>query len=114
MLISFRTGQHLIPPSPFILLPFISLCLPTMSSRKIILFMLMLSHLLANSACSYQAIYDNIQSNRLRNCEEQPWPQWESCKAQYQLDYEEYERQRQALMIESNPAQTVKKDLQKN
>ncbi|MCQ3829098.1 hypothetical protein HXX02_06550 [Microbulbifer elongatus] len=50
------------------------------------------------SACSNQQIYEGIQQNRLQNCEKYPDAQYAECLARHQKDYEEYERERQALL----------------
>lgn len=49
------------------------------------------------NACSNEAIYQSIQQNALRACEEIPIAQQASCRAQYQKDYATYKRERDAL-----------------
>lgn len=53
--------------------------------------------LLKLTACSNEAIYQSIQQDGLRSCEEIPIAQQASCKAQYQKDYATYKRERDAL-----------------
>lgn len=53
--------------------------------------------LLSLTACSNEAIYQSIQQDGLRGCEEIPIAQQASCKAQYQKDYATYKRERDAL-----------------
>ena len=52
---------------------------------------------LSLNACSNEAIYQSIQQNGLRACEEIPIAQQASCKAQYQKDYATYKRERDSL-----------------
>ena len=52
---------------------------------------------LSLNACSNEAIYQSIQQNGLRACEEIPIAQQASCRAQYQKDYATYKRERDAL-----------------
>ena len=49
------------------------------------------------AACSNEAIYQSIQLDGLRGCEEIPIAQQAGCKAQYQKDYDTYKRERDAL-----------------
>ena len=49
------------------------------------------------NACSNEAIYQSIQQNGLRACEEIPIAQQAHCKTQYQKDYATYKRERDAL-----------------
>ncbi len=51
-------------------------------------------------ACSNQQIYEAIQQNRLQACEERPIPERRTCEANYQMDYEEYRREREELIAE--------------
>lgn len=53
--------------------------------------------ILALSTCSNEAMYQSIQQDGLRGCEEIPIAQQASCKAQYQKDYATYKRERDAL-----------------
>ena len=46
------------------------------------------------TACTNQDLYEAIQQNRLQACEEIPIPQQAQCKARYQVDYEDYKRER--------------------
>ncbi|GJM11883.1 MAG: hypothetical protein DHS20C12_02860 [Pseudohongiella sp.] len=49
------------------------------------------------ASCSNKAMYQTLQQNGLRACQEIPIAQQPSCKAQYQKDYETYKRERDAL-----------------
>ncbi len=51
---------------------------------------------LALAACSNEQAYRAMQENRLQHCETQPIPMQASCREQYQLSYEEYQRLRNA------------------
>jgi hypothetical protein len=53
--------------------------------------------LLSLFACSNKALYQTIQLNGLRACEQRPIFQQKSCKAQYQKDYATYKQERDAL-----------------
>ncbi|PCI79679.1 MAG: hypothetical protein COB20_04260 [SAR86 cluster bacterium] len=53
---------------------------------------------LSLNACSNEAIYQSIQQNGLRACEEIPIAQQAGCKAQYQKDYATYKRERDSLI----------------
>ena len=53
--------------------------------------------ILSLNACSNEAIYQSIQQNGLRACEEIPIAQQASCRAQYQKDYATYKRERDSL-----------------
>lgn len=46
----------------------------------------------ACAACSNKALYENIQQNQLRACENLPVPQQAHCKSQYDTTYEDYRR----------------------
>lgn len=52
---------------------------------------------LSLNGCSNEAMYQSIQQNGLRACEEIPIAQQASCKAQYQKDYATYKRERDSL-----------------
>ena len=51
------------------------------------------------NGCSNEAMYQSIQQNGLRACEEIPIAQQASCKAQYQKDYATYKRERDSLKV---------------
>lgn len=52
---------------------------------------------LSVNGCSNEAMYQSIQQDGLRACEEIPVAQQASCKAQYQKDYATYKRERDSL-----------------
>ena len=52
---------------------------------------------LSLNTCSNEAIYQSIQQNGLRACEEIPIAQQASCKSRYQKDYATYKRERDEL-----------------
>ena len=58
--------------------------------------------LLATS-CSNQALFESIQQNHLQRCETIPIAQQAACEAHYQTSYEEYQREREALLREDVP-----------
>ncbi|MDA1371110.1 MAG: hypothetical protein O2971_10160 [Proteobacteria bacterium] len=64
--------------------------------RSTFLTGLLLVVLLAGG-CSSQQLFEAIRENRLQHCEEIPIPQQTACKAQYEPDYDEYRREREAL-----------------
>jgi hypothetical protein len=48
------------------------------------------------AGCESRQVYQAIQENRWRACEEQPIPQQAACRSQYEMSYREYEGLRQA------------------
>jgi hypothetical protein len=50
------------------------------------------------SACSNRALYETAQHNRRTACLKEPPPQAEKCLETVSKPYEEYERERQALL----------------
>ena len=55
------------------------------------------------ASCSYQALFESIQQNHLERCETTPIAQQAACEAHYQTSYEEYQREREALLQENVP-----------
>ncbi len=53
---------------------------------------------LALSACSNRQIYDTVQQNHRLECARLPDSAYEQCMAETGPDYDEYARQRDALM----------------
>lgn len=47
--------------------------------------------------CTNQQYYEGIQVNRRNECLKLPIPQREECFARYNMSYDQYERERQAL-----------------
>jgi hypothetical protein len=48
--------------------------------------------------CSNQQIYTAVQENRRVECSKLPQVQFEKCMSEYNTSYDEYERQRQAVI----------------
>lgn len=67
--------------------------------RRLASVVVLLAPLLATS-CSNQALFENIQQNHLQRCETIPIAQQAACEAQYQTSYDEYRREREALLRE--------------
>lgn len=65
--------------------------------RRLMPVFLVFSLTVFGSSCSNRAIYENIQQNQLRACEELPIPQQAQCKAQYGTTYEQYRRERDRI-----------------
>ena len=53
------------------------------------------------SNCSSQSIYENLQHDQVRRCEQIPIAQQATCKAQYQTEYDEYKKLREQLEVEA-------------
>lgn len=68
--------------------------------RMIRVIILTLALLLAGAACTSEQIYNAIRENRIQACENIPIPQQESCRAQYETSYEEYDRDLEELRAE--------------
>lgn len=62
----------------------------------------LLSLLLAVTAiaCSRQSVYENIQSDQKRECDQLLEHARKRCLEGYELDYEAYERERQKVLSE--------------
>lgn len=69
---------------------------PRLSTSRLAALLLGLLALSLN-ACSNEAMYQSIQQDGLRSCEEIPIAQQASCKARYQKDYATYKRERDSL-----------------
>ncbi len=61
---------------------------------------LVVASLLLLGSCTTESMYNMAQEVQLQRCEEQPIPVQENCKAQYELSYEDYSRERAALAQE--------------
>jgi hypothetical protein len=48
--------------------------------------------------CSNKQIYAAVQENRRVECSKLPQDQYEKCMSEYETPYEEYERERQAVI----------------
>ncbi|MEQ8312787.1 MAG: hypothetical protein RL839_13335 [Gammaproteobacteria bacterium] len=66
--------------------------------KSFIPFLFALLLLVTLSGCSNRNLYEAIQQNRLQSCEEIPIPQQANCREQYQQSYEDYKRERDALL----------------
>ena len=51
--------------------------------------------------CSNRAIYNSIQQDGRRLCEQKPIPTQKACREQYDTSFDEYERERSALLREN-------------
>ena len=52
------------------------------------------------AGCSNKAVYDNIQHNNRRACNTVPPAQYEACIERSNKSYEEYKREREAVVEE--------------
>ena len=50
------------------------------------------------TSCTNEALFNAIQQNHLQRCETIPIAQQDACKQQFQTSYEEYQREREALV----------------
>lgn len=50
------------------------------------------------AGCSNKAVYDNIQHNNRQACNRVPPAQYDECMARSDKSYQEYEREREALV----------------
>ncbi len=55
------------------------------------------------SACSNQAVYDNLQHNQLQECDRAPLSEYEACRERAGMSYEAYQRQRQQVLEDEAP-----------
>jgi hypothetical protein len=53
---------------------------------------------LALQGCSNQQIYTAVQENRRLECSKLPQNQYEQCMSEYDTPYDEYDRERQAVI----------------
>ncbi|ARN73767.1 hypothetical protein [Oceanicoccus sagamiensis] len=51
--------------------------------------------LLFSTACSQQAVYDNIQHHHRLECEQQPPAQYDDCIKEVSQSYKDYQRERE-------------------
>lgn len=61
---------------------------------------LLLSSLVMLGSCTTESVYNLAQEVQLQRCEEQPIPAQDACKAQFELSYDDYKRERDALILE--------------
>lgn len=50
------------------------------------------------TGCSNKQIYTAVQENRRVECSKLPQDQYEKCMSEYETPYDEYERERQAVI----------------
>ena len=60
--------------------------------------LLVLALLVAVSGCTSKQLYNAAQQNRLQQCSELQGAQRDECEAQYQKDYDTYERERPEVL----------------
>jgi hypothetical protein len=53
--------------------------------------------------CSNKQIYTAVQENRRVECSKLPQVQFKKCMSEYDTPYEEYERERQAVIKSGSP-----------
>ena len=53
------------------------------------------------AACTQQDVYEMSQENGRKACEKEPPPMQDRCMEQYQQSYDEYQRERDALLEDS-------------
>jgi hypothetical protein len=53
------------------------------------------------SGCTNEALYTTVQNNRLQECDRMVAAQRETCIAQHNMPYEDYERERQGRLNDS-------------
>lgn len=61
---------------------------------------LLLCSLVMLGSCTTESVYKLAQEVQLQRCEEQPIPIQDACKAQFELSYDDYKRERDALTLE--------------
>ncbi|MCG8413373.1 MAG: hypothetical protein MI746_04045 [Pseudomonadales bacterium] len=74
-----------------------------MKNQRLSVAVVMLVCAAALANCSNRAIYETVQQNQLRRCEEIPIPQQANCREQFQTSFEEYTRERNELSKETQP-----------
>ena len=52
------------------------------------------------ASCSNQQIYTAVQENQRQECGKLPQVQYEKCMRDFEMSYEEYDEQRQAILEE--------------
>lgn len=50
------------------------------------------------TACTHQQLYQTVQNNRQNTCHEQPANKYDECMDKYSKPYDEYEKERQAIL----------------
>lgn len=59
------------------------------------------------AACSNEQVYSAVQQNRQLECSKLPQPEYEECMWETGMSYDEYERKRQELLKDDQPATRV-------
>ncbi|HAN29038.1 MAG TPA: hypothetical protein DD808_06845 [Halieaceae bacterium] len=59
------------------------------------------------AACSNEQVYSAVQQNRQLECSKLPQPEYEECMRETGMSYDEYERKRQELLKDDQPATRV-------
>lgn len=72
-----------------------------MNKKWITASLVLLTSAISLSSCSNRAIYETVQMNQLRRCEEIPIPQQANCREQFQTSFDEYTRGRNELKEEA-------------
>ena len=49
-------------------------------------------------ACTHEQVYNNVQHNQQLECSKLPQVRFEECMKNYDQSYEDYERERQAII----------------
>lgn len=52
------------------------------------------------AACTNKEVYESVRSNRLNDCQYLTEPERERCMERYDKTYDEYEREREAILKE--------------
>ena len=71
-------------------------------TSRLLRHLMLLAPLLATS-CTNEALYNAVQQNQLQRCETIPIAQQATCKQQFQTSYEDYRRERDALVEDEPP-----------
>lgn len=59
------------------------------------------------AACSNEQVYSAVQQNRQLECSKLLQPEYEECMRETGMSYDEYERKRQELLKDDQPATRV-------
>jgi len=59
--------------------------------------------LLVAAGCSNRGMYNNVQTNNLRDCDQYLGQKREECRARFQKSYDDYERERQEVLEGDKP-----------
>lgn len=70
-------------------------------------YILVAALLASVAACSNEQVYSAVQQNRQLECSKLPQPEYEECMRETGMSYDEYERKRQELLKDDQPATRV-------